>query len=166
MTCVLWRVYLLQAFWPSTLADVIHACQGAVLFPLCENMCFVFLLFLLGVSLLNVFLSKRARSLWERALNVRVAQHAYKVSRKHFKTGGSCNIPVQGILITAVQKRSMAGHWQVGVVTLGKWQQCLDDDSTRKTCAALWLFQGSFQIMLQKSHIIKLGWDSYLSWIM
>lgn len=104
MTCVLWSVYLLQAFWTSTLADVIHTCQGAVLFLLCENMCFGFLLFLLGVSLLNVFLSKRARSLWERALNVRGAQHAYKVSRKHFKTGGSCNIPVQGILINRCAK--------------------------------------------------------------
>lgn len=63
---------------------------------------------------MNVFISRGAISLSERSLSVKVAQHAYEGSRKHFKTAGSCNIPVQGTLINCCAKlfrcRAMTGQ--------------------------------------------------------
>lgn len=68
------------------------------------RICILFFIVLLRVKLMNVFISRGARSLSESSLSVKVAQHACEDSRKHFNTAGSCNTPVQGTLINCCAK--------------------------------------------------------------
>lgn len=68
------------------------------------RICILVFIVLLRVILVNVFISRAARSLSEISLSVKVAQHAFRGSRRHFKTAGSCNIPVQSTLINCCAK--------------------------------------------------------------